>query len=66
MANKYFLAMERADGTMDAPFHSLSTKASALRVGSQIAKSGSWDCVALWIEDGEGNGIKKYPMKGGE
>lgn len=56
----YHLAMERTDGSMDEPFHSVQTKKKALTVARHIAKKSSWDCTALWIEDNERNGIVKF------
>lgn len=58
----YHLAMERTDGSMDEPFHSVGSKKKALRVARYIALKSSWDCVALWVEDKERNGIVKFVL----
>jgi hypothetical protein len=58
----YYLAMERTDGSMDRAFHETKTKKKALTVARHIAKKSSWDCVALWVEDSEENGIIKFVL----
>lgn len=47
----YTFHMERTDGTLEAAFHSVSSKKVALRVAKVIAKSSSFDCESLIIND---------------
>jgi hypothetical protein len=54
--------MTRTDGTSDEPFLTKTNKAVAFRIARDIAKNPSWDCVALWVQDDDGNGIKKFPL----
>lgn len=61
----YHLAIERTDGTMDKPFLTKTNKAMAFLIARAVTKNPSWDCVSLWVEDAEGNGIKKFPYPKG-
>lgn len=47
----YTLHMELIDGTLDKAFHSLPTKAAAVRVAKVIAKSSSFGADRLIVND---------------
>lgn len=47
----YTLHMELTDGTLDTAFHSLPTKALAIRIAKMIAKQPSFDAVRLIVND---------------
>jgi hypothetical protein len=58
----YYLAMERTDSTCDAPIFLSPNRRRAIAIARTIAKEPAWDCVALWVDDAEGNGIKKFDL----
>lgn len=58
----YYISMERTDATCDEPSFLSPNKRRALAIASTIAKQPHWDCVALWVDDAEGNGIKKFKL----
>lgn len=59
----YHLSFELADGTAEEPFLTKTNKAHAFWIARDIAKTPSWNAVAVWVEDAERNGIKKFPIK---
>ena len=58
----YSLAMERTDGSMDKPFHVLTNKKTAITMARRLAKSPSFDCVKIWVEDCERCGLEKFSL----
>jgi len=63
MAKTYGLAMERTDGTMDAPFYTYTNKATAIRIARQLSKKPSFDCVKIWVDIvGEDLGVWSAPL----
>lgn len=62
MAKVYGIAMERTDNTLEDPFITYTNKATAIRVARQLSKSASFDCVKIWVNDADGNGVWSAPI----